>query len=104
MTLDNLRHHAKGMICTSACIAGIIPKYIDRGDMEGAIKWAETFRDTFEPGDFYIEIQTPGLTPDNGRTDEQLARTLIDTTEHPDVSEVVLVGRISVTMAIRRLG
>ena len=56
VTLDNLRRHAKGMICTSACIAGIIPKYIDRGDMEGAIKWAETFRDTFEPGDFYIEI------------------------------------------------
>lgn len=34
VTLDNLRRHAKGMICTSACIAGIIPKYIDRGDME----------------------------------------------------------------------
>ncbi len=40
VTLDNLRRHAKGMICTSACIAGIIPKYIDRGDMEGAIKSA----------------------------------------------------------------
>ena len=78
VTLDNLRRHAKGMICTSACIAGIIPKYIDRGDMEGAIKWAETFRDTFEPGDFYIEIQEHGITTDNGLTDEQMDRTLID--------------------------
>ena len=74
VTLDNLRRHAKGMICTSACIAGIIPKYIDRGDMEGAIKWAETFRDTFEPGDFYIEIQEHGITTDNGLTDEQMDR------------------------------
>ena len=73
VTLDNLRRHAKGMICTSACIAGIIPKYIDRGDMEGAIKWAETFRDTFDPGDFYIEIQEHGITTDNGLTDEQNA-------------------------------
>ena len=64
--------------CTGACIAGIIPKYIDRGDMEGAIKWAETFRDTFEPGDFYIEIQEHGITTDNGLTDEQMDRTLID--------------------------
>ena len=76
VTLDNLRRHAKGMICTSACIAGIIPKYIDRGDMEGAIKWAETFRDTFGPGDFYIEIQEHGITTDNGLTDEQ--RSLYD--------------------------
>ena len=78
VTLDNLRRHAKGMICTSACIAGIIPKYIDRGDMEGAIKWAETFRDTFDPGDFYIEIQEHGITTDNGLTDDQMDRTLID--------------------------
>ncbi len=25
VTLDNLRRHAKGLICTCACIAGIIP-------------------------------------------------------------------------------
>ena len=78
VTLDNLRRHAKGMICTSACIAGIIPKYIDRGDMDGAVKWAETFRDIFDPGDFYIEIQDHGIATDSGITDEQLSRILID--------------------------
>ena len=78
VTLDNLRRHAEGLICTSACIAGIIPKHIDRGDMAGAIKWAETFRDTFAPGDFYIEIQEHGITTDSGLTDEQLDRQLID--------------------------
>ena len=45
--------------------------------MEGAIKWAETFRDTFDPGDFYIEIQEHGITTDNGLTDEQMDRTCL---------------------------
>ena len=93
VTLDNLRRHAKGMICTSACIAGIIPKYIDRGDMEGAIKWAETFRDTFDPGDFYIEIQEHGITTDNGLPDEQLDRTRYDIAKQLGV-KVTLDGYI----------
>ena len=78
VTLDNLRRHAKGVICTSACIAGIIPKCIDRGEMDKALEWAETFRDTFEPGNFYIEIQEHGITTDSGITDEQLDRQLIE--------------------------
>ncbi len=43
-----------------------------------AHQWAETFRDTFDPADFYIEIQEHGITTDNGLTDEQMDRTLID--------------------------
>lgn len=78
VTLDNLRRHAKGVICTSACLAGIIPKHIDRGDLPGAVRWAETLRDVFEPGDFYIEIQEHGITTDGGLTDEQLSHQLID--------------------------
>ncbi|WP_085830687.1 DNA polymerase III subunit alpha [Collinsella vaginalis] len=78
VTLDNLRRHAQGVICTSACLAGIIPKHIDRGDIPGAIQWAETLRDTFAPGDFYIEIQEHGITTDGGLTDEELSHQLID--------------------------
>ena len=78
VTLDNLRRHAKGLICSSACIAGIIPRCIDRGDMAGAVSWATTLRDLFDPGDFYIEIQEHGITTDNGMTDEQLSHHLIE--------------------------
>lgn len=78
VTLDNLRRHREGLIATSACIAGIIPKCIDRNQLDEAIRWAETFRDTFEPGNFYIEIQDHGITTDRGLTDEQLSRQLID--------------------------
>lgn len=78
VTLDNLRRHRGGLIASSACIAGIIPKCIDRGEMDKAIEWAETFRDTFEPGNFYIEIQEHGITTDSGITDEELSKTLIE--------------------------
>ena len=81
VTLDNLRRHREGLIASSACIAGIIPKCIDRGEMATAIEWAETFRDTFEPGNFYIEIQEHGITTDSGITDEELSRTLIQIAE-----------------------
>ncbi len=88
VTLDNLRRHREGLIASSACIAGIIPKCIDRGEMATAIEWAETFRDTFEPGNFYIEIQEPGITPDSGITDEELSRTLIQIAEQVGVKVI----------------
>ncbi len=88
VTLDNLRRHREGLIASSACIAGIIPKCIDRGEMATAIEWAETFRDTFEPGNFYIEIQEHGITTDSGITDEDLSKTLIQIAEQVGVKVI----------------
>lgn len=88
VTLDNLRRHREGLIGSSACIAGIIPKCIDRGEMDKAIEWAETFRDTFEPGNFYIEIQEHGITTDSGITDEELSKTLIQIAEQVGVKVI----------------
>ena len=88
VTLDNLRRHREGLIASSACIAGIIPKCIDRGEMDKAIEWAETFRGTFEPGNFYIEIQEHGITTDSGITDEKLSKTLIQIAEQVGVKVI----------------
>ena len=88
VTLDSLRRHREGLIASSACIAGIIPKCIDRGEMATAIEWAETFRDTFEPGNFYIEIQEHGITTDSGITDEELSKTLIQIAEQVGVKVI----------------
>ena len=88
VTLDNLRRHREGLIASSACIAGIIPKCIDRGEMATAIEWAETFRDTFEPGNFYIEIQEHGITTDSGITDEELSKALIQIAEQVGVKVI----------------
>lgn len=88
VTLDNLRRHREGLIASSACISGIIPKCIDRGEMATAIEWAETFRDTFEPGNFYIEIQEHGITTGSGITDEELSKTLIQIAEQVGVKVI----------------
>lgn len=72
INLRMLREHAEGLIGTSACIAGIIPKFIDQGDYEGAKRWALTFKDLFAPGDFYIELQDQGIRTDSGTTQHQL--------------------------------
>ncbi len=78
VTLDNLRRHREGLIASSACLSGIVMKNIDNGNPAEALKWAETFRDLFEPGNFYIEIQEHGITTEHGNTEEQINRQLID--------------------------
>jgi hypothetical protein len=48
-----------------------------------------------------------GIAPITGHIDagkDGTARALIDPTEHPGVIEVVLVGRVSGTLMVRRLG
>lgn len=87
-TIEMLQEHAEGIICTSACVAGIIPRHILRGQPDEALKWAEILKNTFAPGDFYIEIQDHGLTFDNGMTDRQLDEQLVDLAHSLDLKVV----------------
>lgn len=57
--------------------------------------------------DGFIPSEDIAIAPITGHVDaakDGTARTFIDATEHPGVSEVVLVGRVSGTLAVRRLG
>lgn len=54
--LDLLAAHAKGLIATSSCLAGIIPEAIARGDVAAAYVLAKRFVDLFD-GDFFLELQ-----------------------------------------------
>ena len=80
VTLSVLRAHAEGLVCTSACVQGIVAKRIREDNPEDALLWAETLRDLFAPGDFYIEIQEHGLTyhrDANPKTDRQISEQLV---------------------------
>lgn len=79
-TLSQLRKYGHGIIGTSACIAGIIPKLLDNGQVEDAINWAKTFASCFDEGDFYIELQNQGpeVRTDAGRTQAELNKNLSD--------------------------
>ena len=74
VTLESLRRFHDGILATSACIAGVIPKSIDRGEYNIAKEWAQTFIDIFGREDFYIELQNQGpeIVTDNGISQPRL--------------------------------
>ncbi len=75
-TLSQLKKYGHGLIGTSACIAGIIPRLLDVGQEEEAVKWAKAFAECFDPGDFYIELQNQGIKTDSGTTQTALNHQL----------------------------
>ncbi len=51
-----LRKYNEGIICTSACIGGIIPSLIAKHKVKEAKEWVMLFKDIFQDR-FYLEIQ-----------------------------------------------
>ena len=70
--LELLEEYSEGLICTSACMSGIVSKSIEHGDLAAAHRWAETYAGIFGD-DFYLEIQEQGIVADNGTTQKQLS-------------------------------
>jgi DNA polymerase-3 subunit alpha len=58
---DALREHAKGLIALSSCIQGEVARHLRRGDMEGAKEACRSYKEIFEEGCFYLEVQNHGL-------------------------------------------
>ncbi len=59
---DTLEKYSEGLICSSACLAGDIPRLLLKGLFDDAVKFGTRLRDMFAPGDFYIEVQDHGIT------------------------------------------
>ena len=47
----------EGLICTSACFKGELPRLLAKGDQKAAIAAAESYLKIFGPDRFFIEIQ-----------------------------------------------
>ena len=58
---DVLREHAKGLVGTSACLAGEVARNIMAGRSKDAERSIDDFKNIFEPGDFYLEIADHGI-------------------------------------------
>ena len=56
-----LEKYHEGLVCLSACLAGEIPKLIERGEMLRAKEVALWYQKTFGEGNFYLEIQNHGI-------------------------------------------
>ena len=59
--LDLLREYHEGLIATSACLAGFIPKAILKNDFNEAKRIALEYIDIFGKENFYIELQSNGI-------------------------------------------
>ena len=56
-----LRTYHTGIIALSACLAGEIPRYLEKNLYEEAKKAAERYREIFGEGNFFLELQDHGI-------------------------------------------
>jgi DNA polymerase-3 subunit alpha len=56
-----LKDHSKGLVALSACLAGEVPRLCRQNDMDAARAAAREYRDIFEPGHFFLEVQSNGM-------------------------------------------
>lgn len=71
ITLKLLRKYSEGLICSSACIGGIVSAYIRQGKMKKALKAAEEHQKIFGD-DYYLEIMPFDIYDDDTREEMQI--------------------------------
>ena len=76
--MEILREYHEGIIALSACLAGEIPGYLNRGDYEGAKAAALRFQDIFGKDNFFLELQDHGI-PEQKTVNAGLMRLSADT-------------------------
>jgi DNA polymerase-3 subunit alpha len=72
ITLSDLKEHSEGLICTSACLANIIPQSIMNGQTKIAKEWIQRFKEIFGE-DFYLELQ-PNSIPEQRIVNKELVK------------------------------
>ena len=68
-----LSEYHEGIICLSACLAGEVQKYLQRGFYEEACKSALHYQEIFGKGNYFLELQDHGI-PEQGFVNQQLIR------------------------------
>ncbi|MCL2178991.1 MAG: DNA polymerase III subunit alpha [Proteobacteria bacterium] len=73
-----LKKHSKGLIGLSACLGGEIGQAMLREDLGWAKRAALEYKDIFEPGSYFLEIQSNGMVEQERMNDhlKQLSRDL----------------------------
>ena len=68
-----LRQYHEGIIASSACLAGQIPRELIRGDYEAAREAAKKYNEIFGQGNFFLELQDHGI-PEQRMVNNQLMK------------------------------
>ena len=56
-----LKEHSKGLVGLTACLGGEVTSACFRGDMDHARRAALEYKEIFEPGNFFLEVQSNGM-------------------------------------------
>jgi DNA polymerase-3 subunit alpha len=56
-----LREHSRGLVGMTACLGGEVPRLCRQGDLDGARAAALEYKSIFEPGSFFLEVQSNGM-------------------------------------------
>lgn len=59
--MELLQTYHEGIIALSACLAGEVPRYIQKGMIDEARKAAIRYRDCFGEGNYFLELQDHGI-------------------------------------------
>jgi DNA polymerase-3 subunit alpha len=73
-----LKEHSKGLIGLTACLGGEVTSACFRGDMDHAKRAALEYNGIFEPGAFFLEIQSNGM-PEQEKANANLKQLSRDT-------------------------
>jgi len=71
--MEVLRKYHEGIICTSACLAGEVQRYIAKGLVDEARKAALKYQDCFGKGNYFLEMQDHGI-PEQKTVNMELMR------------------------------
>lgn len=71
--LNVLKKYSKGLIATSACLAGEVQRYLGRRDYEGAKEAALRYNNIFGQDNFFLELQDHGI-PEQKRVNRELIK------------------------------
>lgn len=69
---ENLKKYSKGIIASSACLAGEIPRALLSNDLEGAEKALNFYIEIFGKENFYLELQDHPEIPEQAIVNEKI--------------------------------
>jgi len=72
-----LKERSKGIIGLTACLGGEVAGACARGDLDHAKQTVQEFQQIFEPGQFFLEVQSNGL-PEQERANAHLKQLSAD--------------------------
>lgn len=76
---ETLKKYSKGLVATSACLAGEIPRQLLNNDTDNAKKILKQYQDIFGKDDFYLELQDHEEIPEQAIVNERIIKLAKET-------------------------